>query len=113
MRFAFAMAIGAAVLGGCATIPEDQCAKTDWYELGLKDGRAGYTAERVVQHREACAGVKIEPDELLYLQDARSASTSTASPRMRSATVWRATSTAACATPRMRAIIRRPTGSRP
>ena len=68
MRFAFAMVIGAALLGGCATIPEDQCAKTDWYELGLKDGRAGYSAERLVQHREACAGVKVEPDELRYLQ---------------------------------------------
>jgi len=68
MRFYFSMAIGAALLGGCATIPEDQCAKTDWYELGLKDGRAGYPAERVIQHREACAGVKVEPDELRYLQ---------------------------------------------
>ena len=42
--------------------------KTDWYELGLKDGRAGHSAERLVQHREACAGVKVEPDELRYLQ---------------------------------------------
>lgn len=67
MRFAFAM-ISAVLLGACATIPEDQCAKTDWYELGLKDGRAGHSAERLVQHREVCAGVKVEPDELRYLQ---------------------------------------------
>ena len=50
MRFAFAM-IGAALLGGCATIPEDQCAKTDWYELGLKDGRAGQSRGRKLPER--------------------------------------------------------------
>ena len=54
--------------GGCATIPEDQCGKTDWYDLGTKDGRAGYAADRLVEHRKACARVQIEPDELRYLQ---------------------------------------------
>lgn len=68
MRGAFALVIAALLLGGCATIPEDQCARMDWYELGLKDGRAGHTAERIVQHREACTAAKVEPDELRYLQ---------------------------------------------
>jgi Protein of unknown function (DUF2799) len=54
--------------GGCATIREDQCAKTDWHELGMKDGRAGYAADRLVDHRKACARVQVEPDELRYLQ---------------------------------------------
>ena len=54
--------------GGCATIREDQCAKTDWHELGVKDGRAGYAADRLVEHRKACARVQVEPDELRYLQ---------------------------------------------
>ena len=40
----------------------------DWYELGLQDGRGGYPPERIAQHREACAGAKVEPDELRYLQ---------------------------------------------
>ncbi len=57
------------LLGGCATIPEEQCAKMDWYELGVKDGLAGYVAaDRLVRHRDACAGVKIVPDEKRYLQ---------------------------------------------
>jgi hypothetical protein len=56
------------VLAGCGTIPEQECASVDWYELGLKDGRAGYPPERVAQHRDACKGVKVEPDELAYLQ---------------------------------------------
>lgn len=67
LRLALASAFAIA-LGGCATIPADQCAKTDWYELGLKDGRAGYPVERLVEHRDACAGVKVAPDELRYLQ---------------------------------------------
>jgi len=57
------------LLGGCATIPEEQCAKVEWYELGVKDGLAGYVAaDRLVRHRDACAGVKIVPNEKLYLQ---------------------------------------------
>lgn len=57
-----------ALWAGCATISEDQCAKIDWLDLGLKDGRAGFAAERITEHRKACARVKIEPDELRYLQ---------------------------------------------
>lgn len=56
------------VMGGCATVPAEECATTDWYALGLADGRGGHPPERVAQHREACAGVKVEPDELRYLQ---------------------------------------------
>ncbi len=59
------------MLGGCATIPEDQCGKVDWYELGIMDGRAGYAADRLERHREACAGVKIVPDEQRYGQGRR------------------------------------------
>lgn len=62
------LATAAMLLAGCASIPEDQCAKTDWYALGQKDGRAGLAVERLTEHREACAGVKVEPDELRYLQ---------------------------------------------
>jgi hypothetical protein len=62
------MAVCVGVLTGCATIPEDQCAKVDWYDLGGKDGRAGKTADRLLQHRDACAGMNIVPDEKRYLQ---------------------------------------------
>ncbi|MBI5584581.1 MAG: DUF2799 domain-containing protein [Deltaproteobacteria bacterium] len=66
MRYLIVMAVCIGVLGGCATIPEEQCAKVDWYELGVTDGRAGYAADRLDRHREACAGVKIVPDALRY-----------------------------------------------
>ena len=41
----------------------------DWYALGVKDGLAGYVAaDRLARHREACAGVKIVPNEKRYRQ---------------------------------------------
>ena len=68
MRSALAVVAAALFAAGCETIPAEQCAQVDWYALGVKDGRAGYTAERIAQHRDACAGVRVEPDELRYLQ---------------------------------------------
>jgi hypothetical protein len=57
------------LFGGCATIPEEQCAKINWYDLGVKDGLAGFAAaDRLTRHREACAGVKIIPNEKGYRQ---------------------------------------------
>jgi hypothetical protein len=32
MRYIFVLAVCLGFLGGCATIPEEQCAKVDWYE---------------------------------------------------------------------------------
>lgn len=41
----------------------------DWYDLGVRDGLAGYVAaNRLVRHRDACARVKIVPNEKQYLQ---------------------------------------------
>ena len=60
-------------LAGCETTTIDQsaCAKMDWYALGLADGRAGYPSERIVEHRKACAGANVEPDEMRYLTGRR------------------------------------------
>ena len=66
-----ACVVVALALAGCGTIPEQDCPKVDWYELGMKDGRAGYAPDRIAQHREACKGANVEPDELRYLQGRR------------------------------------------
>ena len=71
MRRILVMAVCVGLLAGCATIPEEQCAQVDWYEQGFKDGRAGYGVDRLAQHREACAGVKVVPDEARYGQGRR------------------------------------------
>jgi hypothetical protein len=68
MRGLVVMAICVGLLAGCATIPEEQCAKVDWYDLGFSDGRAGRPTDRILRHREACAGVNVVPDEKRYLQ---------------------------------------------
>jgi hypothetical protein len=62
------MAVCFGLLGGCATIPEEQCAKVDWYDLGVNDGLSGHPADRLLRHRDACAGVKVVPDEKRYGQ---------------------------------------------
>lgn len=53
-------------LTGCATLNEDQCRTADWYDLGMRDGRNGYTQSRLAEHYEACAKHGIRPDERLY-----------------------------------------------
>lgn len=53
-------------LGGCATIPEEDCPRVDWFALGVEDGRRGYPEARIVQHREACLGAGVQPDDQRY-----------------------------------------------
>jgi hypothetical protein len=68
MRCLILIVVCMVILSGCATIPEEQCASIDWYQLGVKDGLAGYREERINQHREACAKVQIIPDKKRYLE---------------------------------------------
>ncbi|MCF7985331.1 MAG: DUF2799 domain-containing protein [Thiohalocapsa sp.] len=59
------------LLSGCATLNENECRSVDWRELGLRDGRSGYTPQRLAEHREACAKHGIRPDERLYEEGRR------------------------------------------
>lgn len=70
-RAGLAAAALAAGVAGCATIPEDKCPSVDWAALGVADGRAGHPADRLVKHREACAGANVAPDERAYLEGRR------------------------------------------
>lgn len=71
LRAAFAIATAASVVG-CATIPEDKCATTDWYALGVSDGKAGYPTDRLLRHRDACKKTGVAPDERAYLEGRKS-----------------------------------------
>lgn len=53
-------------LGSCATMSEDQCLAGAWGEVGLADGRAGHTPDRLGAHAEACAKYGVVPDEAVY-----------------------------------------------
>ena len=43
------------LMGACASMSADECAISDWRSIGYEDGVRGYTADRIAQHRKACA----------------------------------------------------------
>lgn len=54
-------------LSGCATLSEEQCRFSDWYDLGYRDGRQGKPADRISEHAQACGEHGIRPDRDRYL----------------------------------------------
>lgn len=52
----------ALLLGGCATMSESECVTVDWQTIGFEDGVAGYSGDRIGQHRKACAKHGVSPD---------------------------------------------------
>jgi len=63
-----ALALVACVLAvaGCASLSESECRGRDWYSIGVEDGAGGAKAERLDEHRNACAKYSIEPDAEQY-----------------------------------------------
>lgn len=61
-----------AAVSGCATMDESECLTSDWRTIGYEDGVAGYSGERIGQHRKACAKHGVAPDLTAY-QDGRNA----------------------------------------
>jgi hypothetical protein len=53
-------------LGGCATMSAEECAMSDWRAVGFEDGSLGYTADRLGDHRRACAEHGYSPDFTAY-----------------------------------------------
>jgi hypothetical protein len=51
---------------GCATMSKDECLTVDWRTIGYEDGSAGYSGDRIGQHRKACAKHGVSPDLALY-----------------------------------------------
>ncbi len=56
----------ALLAGGCATMSKDECLVSDWQAVGFEDGARGYTADRIGQHRKACADHGIALDLAAY-----------------------------------------------
>lgn len=64
------IAIGAYLLmnSGCSTIAKTKpCQNLDWYEIGRQDGVNGESLKILADHRRACDGAEIPPDEDLYV----------------------------------------------
>ena len=53
-------------LNGCASMSEGECRTVDWRTIGYEDGVAGYSGNRIAQHRKACAKHGVSPDLALY-----------------------------------------------
>lgn len=53
-------------LSGCATMSGDECVTSDWTTIGYEDGVRGHTADRIGQHRKACAKHGVTPDFAAY-----------------------------------------------
>ena len=56
------VALAALVVGGCASMSDEECLATDWSAVGFEDGARGYTTERFSKHRQACAKHGITAD---------------------------------------------------
>lgn len=54
--------IAALLLAGCSTMSRKECLNVDWRTLGYEDGANGYAADRIGQHRRACADYGVRPD---------------------------------------------------
>lgn len=52
------------LLTSCATLSEDECKSSDWYGLGLKNGKEGRNL--LSAHSKACAEYSISPDISKY-----------------------------------------------
>lgn len=68
MKLTIRLAAAALVLAlsGCATLSEEECRFSDWYDLGYRDGRQGRPADRVSEHAQACGEHGVKPDRERY-----------------------------------------------
>jgi len=53
-------------LSGCQTMDREECLTVDWRTVGYEDGVAGYSGDRIGQHRKACAKYGVTTDLVAY-----------------------------------------------
>lgn len=58
------------LMGGCASMNEDQCLAGDWGGQGYRDGLRGFPMTRLDDHAKACGKYGVTPEALPY-QSAR------------------------------------------
>jgi hypothetical protein len=54
------------IVAGCSSMSESECLAMDWRMIGYEDGVAGYSGNRVGQHRKACGKHGITPNLTEY-----------------------------------------------
>ncbi|RYG66234.1 DUF2799 domain-containing protein [bacterium] len=65
-RYIFSLLPILGLLASCATMNRDECLTVDWQTVGYEDGVAGRPADRIAQHRKACAKHGVTPDLRAY-----------------------------------------------
>ncbi|UCG71626.1 MAG: DUF2799 domain-containing protein [Chromatiales bacterium] len=60
------LAVMVMVVQGCASMSGQECMVADWQAIGYEDGVRGSTADRIGNHRKACAKHGIAPDLKAY-----------------------------------------------
>jgi Protein of unknown function (DUF2799) len=60
------LAVGA-LLAGCASMSDQQCRTTNWYELGENDALVYGLRPRIDQFTYQCSKFGVQPDEKQYL----------------------------------------------
>ncbi len=59
MATACVLALG---MAGCASMSEEQCKVADWHRVGLNDGAAGESPNRIGTYAEDCAKAGVRPN---------------------------------------------------
>jgi hypothetical protein len=60
------LVLAALLLGGCATMSEEECVTADWHTIGYEDGAAGQTVAMLGKRRQACADHGVQPNANAY-----------------------------------------------
>lgn len=68
-------------LAACASLSEQECVAGNWEEIGQRDGRAGRTADFIVNHAKACADTGIVPDRASWERGRQAGLTGYCTPR--------------------------------
>ncbi len=61
---AFAAALS--MLGGCASMSQQECLVSDWHTVGYEDGARGATVDTIGRYRKSCAKHGVAPDFQAY-----------------------------------------------
>lgn len=69
MKFKIVVMLGLSlsILGGCASISEEDCQIGAWSEYGYEDGVKGKSSDRVSDYAKTCAEHGVKPDIDAYL----------------------------------------------
>lgn len=61
LKFYSTLALSLFLVGGCATLSEEECLVANWHQLGVEDGSVGRNLSYLANHRKACAKAGVTP----------------------------------------------------